>query len=60
MKHDWDMVTMFCKRCGAGYSGVLDGKRARECEPGVVGISVEARGRRLGGLVGIPFNGFIR
>lgn len=51
MEHDWCLLTNYCKRCGAGQIDVLNGDRAEQCEPGVRGISVKARGRRLGDML---------
>lgn len=49
MNHDFDLVTEFCKACGAGALEVAEGKRPRDCEGGgnMVAISHVVRGRRL-------------
>ena len=52
MAHDVDMITGYCRKCGAGVSDVIDGNRASQCEPGVIGISVKARGRAFGQKLG--------
>jgi hypothetical protein len=49
VNHDFDLVTEFCKACGAGALEVAEGKRPRDCEGGgnMVAISHVVRGRRL-------------
>lgn len=37
--HDFCLATRFCRRCGASALAIAEGRRARTCEPGVVGIS---------------------
>lgn len=38
-EHDFDFLSDFCARCGAGPADILRGLRSPECNDGVVAIS---------------------
>lgn len=62
--HKWNWLTYCCEQCGATATAVHEGKRPAACEPGIRGITHQAKAGRLQALVrgplsSVPFLGKI-